>query len=219
MAHEGHGGGSCFSQLLINHLLVENGPSEKAHSQSMTRLPWHVSWFVMHCFCALDVPHPDTLCTEEGENLNSMLPNSSPKETSQPKEALMFTVFGLISVPFDRIVGPRLRLWNRDRKTRAFSIQHSQHLAVEHGRKSELRTFFLLSNQASLGDHQPYSTPTNGVRSKRGIFEGLVCELSEPMRAAKCTPPPGFQLRCQHVFHRDGARIAWFNQFSLSLCN
>ena len=41
-----------------------------------------------------------------------------------------------------------------------------------------------------------YTTPTKGIRSKSGIFEGVVYELSEPKRAAKCTPPPGLQLRC-----------------------
>ena len=48
----------------------------------------------------------------------------------------------------------------------------------------------------TIRDHQPYTTPTKGIWSKCGIFEGVVYELSEPKRAAQCTPPPGLQLRC-----------------------
>ena len=47
-----------------------------------------------------------------------------------------------------------------------------------------------------VGDHQPYTTTTKDFRSKRGILEGLVYELSKPKRRAKYTPPPGLHWRC-----------------------
>ena len=36
-----------------------------------------------------------------------------------------------------------------------------------------------------------YTTPTKGFRSKSGIFEVVVCKLSEPKRAARDTPHSG----------------------------
>ena len=52
------------------------------------------------------------------------------------------------------------------------------------------------SLSSKRGDHQPYTTTTKCFRSKRGIFEGVVYELSEPKRAAKYTPPPGLHWQC-----------------------
>ena len=34
----------------------------------------------------------------------------------------------------------------------------------------------------SVGDHQPYTAPMKGLRSKSGIFERVVYELSEPLK-------------------------------------
>ena len=41
-------------------------------------------------------------------------------------------------------------------------------------------------------------------------FQGVVYELSEPKRAAKCIPPPGWHLRCSTWFCGGGARIVAF---------
>ena len=51
-----------------------------------------------------------------------------------------------------------------------------------------------------LGNHQTYTAPTKGFRSKGDIFEGVVYDLSAPKRAAKYTPPPGLQLQCSTWF-------------------
>ena len=39
-----------------------------------------------------------------------------------------------------------------------------------------------------------------GLRIKKGISKGVVYELSEPKRTAKCIPPPGLHWRCSSCF-------------------
>ena len=48
-------------------------------------------------------------------------------------------------------------------------------------------------------------------RSKRGIFRGVVYELSEPKRTAKYTPTPPSRLhwRCSSLFLVGGVRGLW----------
>ena len=62
-----------------------------------------------------------------------------------------------------------------------------------------------------VGDHQPYTTPTKGLRSKSGIFEGVVYEVSEPETAARCTPPTGLGVRCS-AWLLCGARFVGFDR-------
>ena len=48
----------------------------------------------------------------------------------------------------------------------------------------------------AIGDHQPYTATHEELWIKKGISKGVVYELSEPKRTAKCTPPPGLHWRC-----------------------
>ena len=68
------------------------------------------------------------------------------------------------------------------------------------------------ANVDKLGDHQPYTTTTKDFQSKKGYFEGVVYELSEPKRRAKDTPPPGLHKRCSTWFCGGGARSVGFDK-------